>query len=179
MNFVEFDAAVRLFVATASGVDRAKVIPAQDNAPAPDGLYASVKRLEQLNNGIDCQKIRNGDDETVDVILRGNRSILYSVQFYREGSFHAASEMPMFAQSPQGSEALARLGAVWRGASSVRDLTALISNNWEERASIDIRIGTTIKKTQTVNAVTSVDITVSDGAEQDLTNDNEVNTNDS
>ena len=135
--------AVRRFVEHGTDLSPAgqRVIKGDGRGPAPNGLYVSVLVISQVVEGTPYQDVSYfrfpydwiGTVSTV----RGT----FSVQFYRAGARDLARRFVVWCSSPSGLEAAAELNLTFLRASDVRQLDAIISDDWEERASIDLEIG--------------------------------------
>ena len=91
---------VRAFVADGSGLARQDVHPAQDQAPAPRRLFATVLLIDDAPyGGLIIGSDRKDGDERAYV---HHRRALYSVQFFRKGAVAAAHRFSSWAETDGG-----------------------------------------------------------------------------
>jgi hypothetical protein len=76
-------------------------------------------------------------DNVVETVS-GEREVVCSVQFFREGALNNAVRLYALLYSDVGAEKMRELGIGLTDVSDVRDLTAIEDQTWEERSSIDI-----------------------------------------
>ena len=167
--------AVMDLVAEATGITRANVIPGNDNAPAPNSLYATVLDVTVTGEGIDATVARDGlEDDEVDLNIKGNRIGNFSVQIFRVGAADAIENLLSFGASDVGQYWLSQNDLTWRKASDVRNLDAVMGSRWEERRSIDIELKYTSSRTDTVKSIDSAEITIELTDSIDITDTEEV-----
>ena len=160
-------AAVRALVAEATGIASSAVIPADDNHPAPNGLYATVLASSIRMEGLDSETVsdNSGDDTQSDIGITGNRIGSFSVQFYRSGANQAILDMIQYPSSSVGQIFMAENNITLRSMGEGRDIKAIMGSKYEERQQIDIEIGWINTKTDTVNSLASANIDINMSAD--------------
>lgn len=151
---------VRKIVAAGSGLAGKRVIPTDSNHPAPNGLYATVKDIVTVGEGMDAHSYRKATETTFDINHYGNRLITFSVQFYREGAAEAAKALRMYIYTVLGQDMLAAANLSLRRVSEIRDLNAVFDRDNEPRVSLDIEFGLVEYLKQTTNRVDKVGMNV-------------------
>ena len=152
---------VRAMIAEATGIAKKNVIPGNDNAPAPNSLYATVLAFSITGEGLDSEVPRDAEDETkTDLNLKGNRIGSFSIQFFRSGAADAVENLLSFGTSSVGQIWLEENNLTWRKASDVRILDDVMGSKWEERRSIDIELKYTSTRVDTVNSIASVEMEI-------------------
>ena len=154
---------VRAFVADGSGLDRSKVIPANEGPepkPSPSGLYATVLLITPSMRGSTPavrQTLAEGN------VVHKTRSVVrdvYSVQWFRAGAQDAARTFAAWIPSPDGLDGQVDGSfTVLRVANGAR-VDEIVSKEWEERASLDLTVSYTHTIQQTRIPATGADITV-------------------
>ena len=139
------ETSIRRFVATASGLPITHVIPGNDGGSAPDGTYATVLLVTATSPG-DAWA-----DETAERGAIRSRTYLtieaiYSIQFFRDGAQDHAQRLRLFSYSSAGIlDAERRRFSIIR-AEDVRQLDSVVSEEWEERAVLDLVIGYVLRE---------------------------------
>lgn len=147
-------------VADGSGVDEDNIVPADDNHPAPEGLYATIKEMTCGGEGLNFTNLQSASTTTGTIFNRGNRTVMYSVQFMRAGARDAARNFLAWLYSVQGQEALMANHICLREVTPVRDLSTLRGTEMEERSGLDISLGYVETLQQTTNKIDSVSVDV-------------------
>ena len=129
--------AVRAYVAEGSGLESKRVAAGNRNAPAPNDPYATVLLITASGQGIPYTLYEDDEDE-VDASTIGTVRARYSVQWYREGARDAARRFAMWSWSPRGVDVATARGLTFLRVSDVRQLDAIVSDAWEERAGLDL-----------------------------------------
>ena len=161
-------ASVRALVAEATGLDYdTAVIPADDNHPAPNGLYSTVLGSTIRMEGLDSETVsdNSGDDTQSDIGIKGNRIGFFSIQFYRSGANDAVMDMIQYPCSSVGQIFMAENSLTLRRMGEARDIKAVMGSKYEERQQLDIEIGWINTKTDTVNSLASAEITINTTAD--------------
>ena len=129
---------LRPAVMTASGVP--VVIMAAQNAPSPSGSYASIHvRTDTKERGMAFKDRKLlADQETFEHTIRSQQEITCTVEFYRDGAKDYAANLLQLDKRDDVYWSLFRAGLNIMSTGPVLDLTALQSNNFEERARVDI-----------------------------------------
>ena len=115
-------------------------VHADQNAPAPKGLYASIRVLHHMEHLASPYKKQTTTDEGITTEYYKQMRYRLNVNFYRNGALEACEFM-------LGAHRLESIAALmlkhdigWGGTTSVRNLSALQSTELEERANIEINL---------------------------------------
>jgi hypothetical protein len=156
--------AMRVYVAEASGIPLTAVIPGDDNHPAPNGLYATVLDITTLTRGIDSEvKRESATPNKVTMLSRGNRTMTFSVQFFRNGAQDAAANFKSF---PSTSASQLFYTAenpkllTFSRAGEVRNTDVDRGSKFERRRTIDVDMYYTSVREDEVNEIGSVEIDI-------------------
>lgn len=137
------------------------VIPGNDGGPAPNGLYASVLAISQAGDGVPYHtSSARPDGETLDIQTINTIRATFSVQFYRKGARDLARRFAVWCSSPSGNTAALESGLTFLRTSEVRQLDSIISDDWEERAGLDLEIGYLERIAEVVDIISSAEIDV-------------------
>lgn len=137
------DRAVRQYIADCAGLDAAQVVPGNDNAPAPAGLYATALLVEWTPHGLGSTRFAAdpfGEDDLEAATWRPATAD-YSVQFFRDGAHDRARRFSLCASAPLGRAAAAARNLTLIRAGGALRLDALVTQRWERRAVVDLRLG--------------------------------------
>lgn len=155
---------IRPVILTVTGVP--ECIMADPNAPAPDGAYASVRTqqgLSQRGQANNYQRlIPNGPWTDVEKDARAQVIAQCSVNFYRGDALRFASKLFQANKRPDIQAHLFNNSVGWNRTSAVNNLTALQSDNYEQRAQIDIFLMYEESDPVVINEIASVGLTVLD-----------------
>lgn len=172
MTNMELYMLLRPAVMTASGVPM--VIPAADNSPAPTGPYASIHvRTDIRERGMAFKDRRLlPDNETFEHTVRSQQEVTCAVEFYRDGAKEYAANMLQMDKRDDIVWTLYKAGLNIMRTGPVLDLTALQSNQYEERARVDIYLRMQVARKYQINRIMQVSLTVEneDGDELQSTN---------
>ena len=163
-NFLqnEIDKNVRRYVASGSGLAGEAVIPGNDNAPAPNGAYASVLLVNKINDGLAGNDNTSAANDSVDVATGEVINYNYLVQFYRSNGGKdvqdLAERLRIFYRTPAGELRLQELGLSLFGWSDVDLIDEIIDSEFERRASITFTFRQKLIDTNNVEAIKSVPI---------------------
>lgn len=140
-------------VKLASGVPM--VIPAADNAPAPTGPYASIHiRTDIRERGMAFKDRRLlPDNETFEHTVRSQQEVTCTVEFYRDGAKEYAANMLQMDKRDDIVWTLYKAGLNIMRTGPVLDLTALQSNQYEERARVDIYLRMQVAGKYNINRI--------------------------
>ena len=154
--------AVRSYVAEGSDLAAASVIPGNPKGPSPKGLYATVLSISELPEGYPWNREaeRNAASVSAPVDTFESVDIEYSVQWYRSGARDAARLFRLWARSPMGIDAAARRGLTCYSVDGVRQIDAILSEEWEQRAGVDLRMGITNSARVDPALLQSIDIDI-------------------
>ena len=120
---------IREYVARAVDFTPAQIIISNSNMPRPNGMYGTVYILTESTDGLPKNSI-NGQSTLI-------KNIKVSVQFYRNNAVDHANTLFLYLTSRQ-KDWIKNKYITYVNNSEVRDLTGLVTNNYEQRASIDI-----------------------------------------
>ena len=169
---------VRAFVADGSGLARQDVHPAQDQAPAPRRLFATVLLIDDAPyGGLIIGSDRKDGDERAYV---HHRRALYSVQFFRKGAVAAAHRFSSWAETdggllaaeggtrdvpPRGEDPAWPNGIQVRldFPIAVRRIDEIVKDGFEERAGLELAMRYADTFTEPDIGVDSVPLTVATG----------------
>lgn len=168
MTDTELYKLLRPGVMTASGVPY--VIPAADNKDAPKGPYASIHvRTDVKQRGMAFKDRRLlPDNETFEHKIRSQQEVTCAVEFYRDGAKEYASNMLQFDKREDIIWTLFKAGISVISTGRVLDLTALQSNQFEERARVDIYLRMQVSRQYNINRIMEVTGTVQNEDGSDL-----------
>lgn len=149
---------LRPAVMTASGVPF--VIEAGQNQEAPPGSYASIHvRTDIRERGMAFKDRRLlPDNETFEHTIRSQQEVTCTVEFYRAGAKEYAANMLQLDKRDDIYWGLFRAGLNIMSTGPVLDLTALQSNNYEERARVDIYLRMQVSRQYQINRIMEVSI---------------------
>lgn len=149
-------------VMLASGVP--EVIPAADNHRVPPGPYASIHvRTDIRERGMAFKDRRLlPDNETFEHMIRSQQEVTCTVEFYRNGAKEYAANMLQMDKRDDIRWDLYKAGINIMSTGPVLDLTALQSNQYEERARVDIYLRMQVARTYEINRIMEVTGVVSD-----------------
>lgn len=168
---------LRPIIISVTGVP--ECILADPNAPSPSGEYASVEPLLSIRQRGQANIIRTDtalvpspigpvNDSNVDV--RAQVIANCSINFYRGDARYRASRLLQANKRPDISVILFQNKIGWNGAEPINDLTALQSNQHEQRAEITIRLMYEIIDPVIINAIYSAQIIVENEKGDELLN---------
>jgi len=160
---------MQVVVVAVSGLDINNVIPADDNQQAPAGPYASIKvgasrgqrgQANIITSNTDPVSSPIGDVLDVNHDIRPQLTVDVAINFYRGSALESASSIYQANKRPDISAALFLAGLGWKGSSAVSNLTALQSNEREERALITVTLLHEKSQVVTTNAIYTVQIAI-------------------
>lgn len=134
-------------------------ILADQNAESPTGEYASIRPRQSVSergqaNVTTVDKV--GDLVTTDV--RSQIIASCSINFYRGDAMARAERLKQCHKRPDVSMSLFLAGVGWLDASTVNNLTALQSSNWEQRAQVTVRVMYEVSDVSDVNNILSTQV---------------------
>ncbi len=159
---------LRPAVMTASGVPM--VIQAVQNAPAPEGSYASIHVRTDIGERGMAFKDRRllPDNITFEHTVRSQQEVTCTVEFYRAGAKEYAANMLQLDKREDIYWTLFKTGINIMATGPVLDLTALQSDNYEERARVDIYLRMQVARIYNINRIMEVTGTVQNEDGSDL-----------
>lgn len=168
---------LRPIIMTVTGVP--ECILADPNAPSPQGEYASVEPLLSIRQRGQANIIRTdtapvtspiGPVNNSNVDVRAQVIANCSINFYRGDARYRASRLLQANKRPDISVILFQNKIGWNGAEPINDLTALQSNQREQRAQITIRLMYEIIDPVIINAIYSAQLIVENEKGDELLN---------
>jgi hypothetical protein len=156
MTNIELYKLLRPAVMTASGVPM--IIPGADNQSAPIGSYASIHVRTGINErGMAFQRRKLlPDGETFEHTIKSQQEVTCAVEFYRDGAKEYAAKLLQFDKRDDVIWPLFKAGICIMSTGPVLDLTALQSNQHEERARVDILLRMEAARVYTINRIMEV-----------------------
>lgn len=168
---------VRQIIMTVTGVP--ECILADPNAPSPSGEYASVEPMLSLGQRGQANTYREntspvtspiGDVNNVSVDTRAQVMARCSVNFYRGDARYRASRLMQCNKRPDISALLFKNKLGWNGVEPVNDLTALQSNQYEQRSQITLKLMYELLDPVEINAIYSAQIIVENEKGEEILN---------
>ncbi|MBR8654197.1 hypothetical protein KDH83_12925 [Achromobacter sp. Marseille-Q0513] len=147
-------------VSAASGVPL--VIMAVQNAPAPKGAYASIHvrtNIDQRGMAFNDRELLP-DKETFRRIVRSQQEVTCTVEFYRQGAKRYAANLLQMDKREDIIWKLFKAGLSIMRTGPVLDLTALQSDQYEERARVEIVLRMEVSNAYGINRIMEVTGTV-------------------
>lgn len=140
MNSEDLNKAIRKLVRSVTAMPEGSVIPANENGTLPKSLFATVFIPDFDPTGHDSRSYEaiEGDEDHLEETHEGQRIVTASVQFFKKGALDSAKKLKnriSFSKHLQEMQ-LAGLGLV--DVDQVRDLSAIVSSEWEQRAQLNI-----------------------------------------
>ncbi|MGO3890084.1 MAG: phage neck terminator protein [Paenalcaligenes sp.] len=156
MKNIELYKLLHTAVAKASCVPT--IIPAADNHKAPKGSYASIHIGTDIRERGMAFKDRRllPDDETFEHTIRSQQEVTCTVEFYRDGAKEYAANMLQMDKRDDIVWPLYKAGVNIMSTGPVLDLTALQSNNYEERARVEIYLRMQVSSKYNINRIMEV-----------------------
>lgn len=138
--------AVQECLAAGSGLPGNLFIPRKETetGPAPKETYGTYLLMDDDPTGTGYQVPDDEADENAETVMERTvqtYTSFWSIQCFRKGAFDIARRLHLWLYSPLGKLELERRGLVFVMASTVRDLSDLVSRVWEERAGFDLTLG--------------------------------------
>ncbi len=150
------------YVELATSLDRAKIIRGNQNAPSPVDTYCTVLYVTDIPDGTANINITDHatDDTKMDYSMRCRRNYNYSIQFYRDNATDHAKSLLMFNETPIGKEFQQTSLFTIKKIESVAQTSEVMSDNFEERAIINIELIVSESQNIEINKVASIDIVI-------------------
>ena len=146
---------INLILETPDFAIRAK----QQNAPRPIEQYATVDLTTYTSVGTDHFENENGQiTDTIERTSSGYRSVMCSVNFYRDDSKDKARTVRkgLSRETIQDLFKAANIGLIRN--SEIRDIDFALEDTWESRAQFDIFLSIIDNDTDIINSINSVDV---------------------
>ena len=168
---------VRQIILTVTGIP--ECILADPNAPSPNGVYASVEPMLSLRQRGQANIYRTDSDPVSSPIGPVNNSIVdvrtqvianCSINFYRGDARYNAGKLFQCNKRPDISMLLFKNGIGWNGTDQINDLTALQSEQYEQRSQITLRLMYELSDSVEINAIYSAQIIASNTDSDELSN---------
>jgi len=154
---------IRAYVAEGSGLDPENVIPGNENAPSPNKLYATVLLIDDSEIGTNQEIVGDADDMNnfkAPVTTLGSQVARYSVQFYRPGAIDACKAFRKYKSTPLGKLFLQGNNITLKLGSEIQRIDAIISDEFEERARIEIEVRYQDSLVQSLDTIGTVNVDV-------------------
>ena len=142
-DYEAFAKNVRRYVAQGSGVEPKYVLPGfKDGQPVPDEVYATVLLIDDRQLGYVGEAVVDDPDDEHNTLTyqRNFKRAVFSVQFYRAGALATAHRFVAWMQSPFSQEYEGLYCFSPQPPFIVRDLSDIIGDDWEGRASLDLSL---------------------------------------
>ena len=110
----------------------------------------------------------------IDYTLRGKRFYDFSVQFYRDNATDLAKTLLMYHQTPDGLLYLQTANFLVRRIDNLSEAASVLSQNYEERAALDVQLYVSETQTVTVSKITKASIELIFSEASDITETIEV-----
>ena len=150
------------YIELTTGLDRNFIIRGKQNAPVPIGSnYCTlVYVIDAAEGTANINIVPTVDPNLLEYQIRGKRFYNFSVQFYRTGATDLARLLMMAAETPIGLEFFQTVPFSFRRIQQVNENAQVISENYEERAILNLEL--TVAETQSiiVNKVSGTTINV-------------------
>lgn len=137
---------------------------AEQNSPSfvlsqyPNGI-GTIKLLSTVNSGrgrIDTDYNAINDD--FDVEYHGLKELVFSINIYGDNALDKAEQLRNSVNFPVYTEKFQSRNIGYIASTGVRDITQLISAQYETRAQFDIRFYTTVEYDKTVERIVEVNV---------------------
>lgn len=137
-------------------------ILADPNKPAPAGEYASIRPKVSIGERAQpiVQRSTSATPESVDIAVERQVECSAWVEFYRGEAMDRAGLLKGCNKRSDVSTTLYQNKLGWRSTSAINNLTALQSNNFEQRAQITINLWYTTTDEITINSIESASVEV-------------------
>lgn len=138
----EVNRAVRAWVRAGPG--SYPVIPGNEDAPTPNGLYCRVLLIDDDQYGTEHTEVREDGTELMELDVTAR----FSVVWYRDGALDAARNLRAWWNRYEGYEAARSRGLQVYDVSTVRRLDTTVAGRLEQRANMDIAVAYTYDASQ-------------------------------
>ena len=136
-------------------------ILADETAPSPSGPYATIRPKQAITeHGQAIIKRIAKPGALQEVQVRAQIVATCSINFFRGEAQSHAEKLKQANKRPNVSMELMRKKLGWRGTDAVNNLTALQSNNYEQRAQINIYLYYESFDVDEINTIENVPIAV-------------------
>ena len=151
---------LRQIVMQVTGVSMCILADTNQNAPVTD--YCAIRPRAAVTERGQANVTTKTDTVNKQVVTTVRQQLIVSADcdFYRGAAIQMAGKLKQANKLPTVSGILTKAGIGWADTSSVVNLTALQSNNMEQRAQITIRLFMEEVITDSVNTIESVKVTV-------------------
>ena len=159
---------VRAWVAAGSGLEGKRVLRGKDRGIGPAEPYATVLLITQRPEGQAWVQYEPSEDVLLDATTVSSDSYEYSVQWFRTSARDRGRRFRLWAESPAGIIAAAERGLTLYRSSELRQLNEVLSEEWEERAGLELLMGHLSTVTSPVGIVEGIDIGVTSEADEEI-----------
>lgn len=144
-EFEVFDRSVRSFVRDGSGED-SLIFPGKVGGPIPEApkQFTTVKMVWQRRDG---HSWTQGDD------TYESTHVLYSIDWFRKGAYDAARTFRVWSTSDNGILSACAHGLTIVRPGDIRQFDTIVSEEWEERAQMDLLLGLLQKLTRSTEYI--------------------------
>lgn len=134
-------------------------IKAKQNAPRPEGSYASVNVSSISQIGWDESKLEDRtEDPDIDNTVSGDRLIMISLQFYREGAKDNAHAVHIGLMRNFSIETFRAANLGFTKRSEVRGISEPLEDGWESRAQFDLYLSTVATDNEIIRSIEIIEI---------------------
>ena len=148
---------IRSYVAEGAALSTSLVIAANKPGVSPTEPYATVLLVSDTLEGYTWSSDAAHDDG-IEQTSYESVNARYSVQFFRTGARDRALTFRLWAYSQSGVLSASRRGITLYTASTVLQTDRVVSEEWEERASIDIDLGIVRQIQNVINLAETISI---------------------
>lgn len=164
---------LRRFISDGTSLAQESVIPGDDNGPASNAQYATLKLINSTQVGIDRTNYADidGNDEEVNGTTTGWRLNTYSVQVFRGDAYGTCATFRQYPHTPDGELYMQGNNFSWAISKDIIDINAITGGKNETRVSMEIAIRYKETVVQLVNRIATVPLGIRESAETDLSSD--------
>ena len=142
--------ALRKYIADGSGIASTHCIPASDGYPLPDGLFAAV--LVQDTDAEGSTPNFHWDSDTEIQTQAEYRAAIVQIQWYRAGATDAAHLFHSWCVSDLGVIEADVIKMRFHP-STIRDVSAIITDDWEQRCEMTLTVAYRRETEQTIRRI--------------------------
>ena len=160
MNRIDIFQTIRPIIETVTGVST--VVLADPNAPSPSDEYVSVEPKQSISQRgqANIHRSTSMTPESVDIDVRAQVMVEVSLNFYRGNARDRAERLLQANKRSDVSAILFKAGLGWNRENAINNLTALQSNNFEQRAQLSIFLMYETTDPFVINSIESVAVSV-------------------
>ena len=151
---------LRQIALKATGVSMVILADTNQNAPTSDYCAIRPRAAVSERGQANITESYDATTQTITTTVRQQLIVSSDFDFYRGTAPQTAAKMKQANKLPSVSSILSAAGIGWADTSSVMNLTAIQSNNMEQRAQITVRLFMEEVLTDTVNTIEKVSVSV-------------------